>query len=164
LIGHELPATQFGENKPRLATNSSANMRAAMEASGPRISELTQCQIMRGVVTGLNEAFIVNDTDRKQFIDENPECAEIIKPLLKGDDVRRFELHPRGLYLLYTDHGVNIKRYPAIEKHLKSYRHKLENRATQQEWYELQQPQAAYTRNFHKHKFYIQSSVSIHDS
>ena len=50
--------------------------------------------------------------------------------------------------MLYMDHGVNIDRYPAVKDHLEQYRSELEGRATEQEWYELQQPQSAYRDYF----------------
>jgi hypothetical protein len=46
--------------------------------------------------------------------------------------------------MIYTHHGVKIRDYPAVEDHLRPFKAKLEERATRQAWYELQQPQ----RNF----------------
>jgi len=48
------------------------------------------------------------------------------------------------VFLIYTPHGIRISDYPAIERHLKPFRARLEKRATEQAWYELQQPQEAY--------------------
>ncbi|MBA3767472.1 MAG: Eco57I restriction-modification methylase domain-containing protein, partial [Acidobacteria bacterium] len=147
-IAHLIPASQFGEGKPRLAAASSADRRANMESSGERLGKLISNKIGRGIVTGLNEAFVIDLLTHTRLISINPECEEIIKPLLKGEDVRRFEAQFRGNYLLYMYHGINIHRYPSVQEYLALFRSKLESRATQQEWYELQQPQFAYTRLF----------------
>ncbi len=151
-IAHKLPASQFGKDKPRLVNSGAAARRARMETSGRRLGELEDCQIMWGVKTGLNEAFFIDSEIRDNLIEANPKCVEIIKPLLRGEDVRPYEIQFRGLYLLYMQHGINISRYPAVEKYLRPFRSKLEARATRQEWYELQQPQSAYTRFFDKPK------------
>src|SRR5204862_880902 len=64
-IAHSLPTSQFGKDKPRLAAASTANRRTIMESSGQRLGEIANCQIMWGVKTGLNEAFIVNEITRE---------------------------------------------------------------------------------------------------
>src|SRR5436305_836246 len=80
--------------------------------------------------------------EREQLIAEEGSSAEVIKPLLAGADVRRYELHARDTSLLYLPHGIDIDRYPAIRRYLARFRRQLEQRATRQKWYELQQPQA----------------------
>ncbi len=153
----EVPADQFGEGKPRLATIAAADLRGRMERSGPRLGKLCNGLLGWGVKTGLNDAFIINQATRDLLIAETPAAAEIIKPLLAGDDVRRYEVHSRGTYLIYAYHGLAIRRYPSVEKHLlpfRSYKDDkgktigLDHRATQQEWFELQQPQMAYRQYF----------------
>lgn len=52
------------------------------------------------------------------------------------------------MWLVYTHHGIDIARYPAIKRHLLPFKKKLEERATEQPWYELQQPQYAYVPAF----------------
>ncbi len=148
-----VPANQFGRGKPRLATSAAAELRGRMERSGPRLGELCNGLLGWGVKTGLNEAFVVSHAKRDELVAKTPAATEIIKPLLSGDDVRRYEFHYRGSYLIYTFHGVDIRRYPSVEKHLHPFRSfknakgeivGLEHRATEQEWFELQQPQMAY--------------------
>jgi len=157
----EVPASQFGEGKPRLATAATADMRGIMEASSTQLGALIKGKVSRGVVTGLNDAFIIDQETRDRLVKESPEADEIIKPLLAGDDVRQYEIHYRGSYLIYTHPGVDIRRYPSVEKHLqkyRSYKNKrgetvgLDHRATVQEWFELQQPQMAYREWFNKPK------------
>ena len=140
----KVPATQFGAGKSRLATGATATLRTQMERSGPRLSELCKGLIGWGIKTGLNEAFIINQAKREELVDQTPAATEVIKPLLTGDDVRRYELHYREDYLLYTYHGIDIRKYQSVEEHLRPFKSRLEARATQQEWFELQQPQMAY--------------------
>ncbi len=151
-VAHIIPALQFGKGKSRLAGFSAADSFTKMEASGVSLGETVRGQIVRGIVTGLNKAFVVDQPTCDRLIAEDERSSELIKPLLSGDDIRRYEVHFRTTYLIYTFHGVNITHYPAIENYLEHHRRKLENRATQQEWYELQQPQRAFVPIFDNSK------------
>jgi type I restriction-modification system DNA methylase subunit len=151
-ISNTLSSSQFGEGKPRLTVATAAARRTTMEASGERLSDYAHGQIMMGIKTGRNEAFVIDRATREILIAEDGRCEEVIRPLLAGDDVRRYEVYDRDLFLLYMFHGVPIQKYPPIKRHLKPYRNLLENRATQQEWYELQQPQLAYAPSFDRPK------------
>jgi len=108
------------------------------------LAQYCEGQICRGIVSGLTEAFVIDARTRAAILKRNPKAGEIIKPFLNGRDVRRYHVAAKGLYLIYTYHGVKIRDYPAVEDHLRAFQAKLEGRATRQEWYELQQPQ----RNF----------------
>ncbi|MDP2948264.1 MAG: TaqI-like C-terminal specificity domain-containing protein [Chloroflexota bacterium] len=137
-IAQTVPASQFGKNKARLASPTAAGRRTQMEASGPRLGELVKGRIYFGIKTGLNEAFIIDRATRDRLIEEDPMSAEIIKPLLVGDDVRRYEAHFRERYLIWTYIGVPIRRYPAIFKHLNQFQEKAEKRSDQGDhWWEL---------------------------
>lgn len=146
----DVPSTQFGKGKPRLATLATASLCSQMERRGQRLGELFPGMVCWGIKTGLNEAFFIDQTTRDRLIKETPAAVEIIKPLLTGDDVRRYEVHYRSTFLIYTQHGVDIRLYPSVEKHLRPFRdlppdkdrkpRGLNHRATEQEWYELQQP------------------------
>jgi hypothetical protein len=142
-IAQPVPAKQFGKDKPRLASASAADRRAKMEASGPKLADVVKGQLLWGIKTGLNDAFFINETVRDQLLRESSRSAELIKPLVVGDDIRHFEIHSRQRYLLYMSHGLDIRRYPAIERHLSEFRSDLKKRATDQAWYELQQPSPA---------------------
>ena len=108
--------------------------------------------VCMGVKSGLTDAFIIDDATRTNIIENNPEAAEIIKPLLNGRDIRKYQINYNNKYLIYTHHGVGIEKYPAIEKHLSDFRQRLEKRATKQEWYELQQPQFRFAEYMDGHK------------
>ncbi len=98
-------------------------------------------KICMGIKSGLTEAFVIDGKTRVDILTSNPEATEIIKPFLNGRDVRRYDIETPQNYLIYTYHGINIEKYPAVEHHLKQFKEKLEKRATKQKWYELQQPQ-----------------------
>ncbi len=112
------------------------------------LSQYVKGKMYYGIKTGLNEAFIISKKTRDLLLQEDKRSKEIIKPLLEGNNIRCYETNYRDTFLIYTPHGIDIRHYPAIEKYLRPFRTQLENRATEQEWFELQQPQEAYVSSF----------------
>ena len=137
---------------------------------GKPLGEFVNGRIYRGVVTGLNEAFVIDEARREALIEEDPRSAELIKPWLRGRDIKRWRVEPAGLYIIFTSRGVNIDQYPAVLEHLKWYRVALERRATSHShpWYELQQPQEGIFREFSKPKIifnrFIRSATFAYDN
>ena len=98
-----------------------------------------------GIKTGLNEAFVIDTPTRDRLVKADKNSAKLLKPFLRGEDVKRWRVEPEGLWLINTPKGkVNIDKYPAIRDWLLPFRDALEKRATVQEWWELQQAQLAY--------------------
>ena len=93
--------------------------------------------IYRGILTGFNEAFIIDEETKNNLIKEDAKSAEIIKPVLRGRDIKRYSCnYDNGLYLINTHNGIkeknippiDIKDYPAIKKHLDKYYKELSKR------------------------------------
>ena len=75
--------------------------------------------ISYGIKTGCNEAFIIDNAKREDLIAQDPKSAEIIKPILRGRDIKRYHARQSGLYILATGYDLDIpKKYPAIYNHL----------------------------------------------
>ena len=103
----------------------------------------------RGIVTGLNDAFVIEDATKKHLIQQDAKSAELLKPFLEGKNVKSWNIEPQNLWLIYIPKNeIDIENYPAIKAHLLPFKEKLEKRATQQNWFELQQPQVAYRDDF----------------
>lgn len=88
-------------------------------------------QINYGIKTGCNEAFIITTAKRDEILancktkDERKKTDEIIRPILRGRDIKRYEYDWKGLWLINTHNGVkgkfpriDIKDYPAIKQWL----------------------------------------------
>ncbi|BCH12094.1 hypothetical protein MesoLj131c_63520 [Mesorhizobium sp. 131-3-5] len=106
-----------------------------------------------GIKTGLNEAFVIDSPTRDRLVAADPKSAELLKPFLKGENIKRWRVAPEGLWLINTPRGkVDIEQYPAIRDWLLPFKDKLEKRATQQGWWELQQAQLAYQAKFQEEK------------
>ena len=117
---------------------------------GTPLGEFVKGRIYRGVVTGLNDAFVIDQTKRDELIEEDPRSAELIKPWLQGRDIKRWKTDSPGLHIIFANRGIDIDRYPGIEAHLSWFRSELEKRATAHlhPWYELQQPQEGIYHEF----------------
>lgn len=94
-------------------------------------------QINYGIKTGFNEAFIIDSAKRKELLDKCPEADAIIRPILRGRDIKKYDINFANLYLINAHNGIKergINRidlendYPSIFEYLKQYRSKLENR------------------------------------
>lgn len=100
----------------------------------------------RGIVTGLNEAFVIDTPTKNRLCAEDPKTAELLKPFLEGKDLKRWRAEPRGLWIIYIPKNrIAIDAYPAIRDWLLPFKERLEKRATKQEWFEVQQAQEAYS-------------------
>ena len=104
-----------------------------MEAIGAPLKEW-DVNINRGILTGLNDAFIIDDATKKRLLAADPKSAKIIKPVLRGRDIQPYRAKWANLYLIDTHNGhggvpaVNIDDYPAIKAHLDRFYPKLKKR------------------------------------
>ncbi|MBM4307350.1 MAG: hypothetical protein FJ123_11520, partial [Deltaproteobacteria bacterium] len=110
-----------------------------------------------GVTTGLNEAFVIDRATRDRLIQEHKSSAEIIKPYLRGRDVKRWRVEPQDLWLIFTRRGIAIKNYPAILDYLKLFKKELTpgilggRKPGSYQWYEIQD-NIAYWEEFEQPK------------
>ncbi|HZZ27291.1 MAG TPA: TaqI-like C-terminal specificity domain-containing protein [Pirellulales bacterium] len=147
-ISYEVPASALGSDEWNLAAPDVAALMLKMHKDAVPLTIFVEGRICRGIVSGLTEAFVISHEEMKQIVRANPEAKKIIHPFLQGRCIRRYSIEPENEYLIYTPRGIDMSPYPAVQEHLRPFRKKLEQRATKQEWYELQQPQLAYKQWF----------------
>ena len=110
-------------------------------------------QLFFGIKTGCNDAFIIDETVRQQLTSEDANSGELIKPLLRGRDVRRWQAKWANRYLItiassanrewpWSDAGdeasaerIFAKTYPAVHRYLSGYRERLIARADKGTFY-----------------------------
>ncbi len=86
-------------------------------------------QINYGIKTGFNDAFIISTEKRDEILancadeDERERTAELIRPILRGRDIKRYGYDWAGLYLIATfpSRHYDIEQYPAVKAHLLSF-------------------------------------------
>lgn len=102
-------------------------LRAKIFSKGKPLKEIVPA-IYRGILTGLNEAFIIDKATKDRLIKEDSKSAELIKPFLVGRDLKQWHYDYQDRYLIFTRHGTDIDKYPAIKRHLEQFRERLEPR------------------------------------
>lgn len=121
-------------------------------------------QIYRGVLTGCNDAFIISTEKRNEILancqseDERQRTEELIRPILRGRDIKRYGYNWANLWLINIHNGIkgklpriDINEYPAIKVHLDQYWNKIKDRMDQGDTpYNLRN--CAYMEDFYRQK------------
>ena len=116
------------------------SIKKKIEAVGTPLKDW-DIQINYGIKTGCNEAFIISPEKRKEILDncqtedERKRTAELIRPILRGRDIKRYGYVENGLFLINTHNGIrgklpriDINDYPAVKAHLDRYWDKISAR------------------------------------
>lgn len=139
------------------------SIKRKIEAVGTPLKDW-DINIYRGVLTGYNEAFIISTEKREEILancqteDERKRTAELIRPILRGRDIKRYGYNWANLWLINTHNGIrgkleriHIEDYPAVKAHLDQYWDKISKRADKGETpYNLRN--SAYLEDFSKPK------------
>lgn len=96
-----------------------------------------EVQINYGIKTGFNEAFIIDGEKRKELIKLHAKSEEIIRPILRGRDIKRYSHEFADLWLINSHNGIkekdikriNIDDYPAVKAHLDKFSNELSKRS-----------------------------------
>ncbi len=143
------------------------DLRDKMESVGTPLKDW-DIQIYRGILTGANEAFIIPTEKREEILNacktqEERKCTEaLIKPILRGKDIKRYSYEWAHLWVINTHNGytsnlkfkippIDIEKYPATKAHLNSYYDTIITRSDQGDTpYHLRN--CAYLEDFEKEK------------
>ena len=123
--------------------------------------------IYRGVLTGFNEAFIIDGKKKEEILndckteEERLKTDELIRPILRGRDIKRYSYDFADLYLIATFPSlkIDIEHYPAVRQHLLSFGYdrlkqtgdKGSRKKTNNKWFETQDS-ISYWEDFYKQK------------
>ncbi len=162
LIENSINQSQFSGEAWIISNQIEAKIKAKIEAIGTKLKDW-DIKINRGVLTGFNEAFIINGKVKDELIAQDPKSAEIIKPILRGRDIKRYAVDFADLWVIDAHNGyfdevisqkikpVEINDYPAIKEHLDKYGKQLEARQDKgKTLYNLRN--CAYHQEFEKEK------------
>ena len=144
------------------------SIKQKIESVGTPLKEW-DIRINRGILTGYNEAFIIDKMKRDELIKQDPKSAEIIRPILRGRDIKKYGYEFAELYLICTFPSKNydIDIYPAVRDYLLNFdKRKLEQsgakdidgirgnnarKKTSNKWFETQDS-IAYWDDFNRQK------------
>ena len=99
--GFTMPQKALTADGWRLASPAVLNLLETLRNAGTPLGEYVKGRFYRGVTTGLNEAFVVDRETRDKLIAEHPSSVEVLKPFLRGRDVKRWQIESSDLYLCY---------------------------------------------------------------
>ena len=129
--GFNYPQAYFNAKSWNLVDPRCVDLQRKLESSRKTLNQL-KTKIRLGIATGSNEAFLIGEVKKKDFCEKNPANAEIIKPILRGRDISRYDYTLAGQYILLAKNGVNVERdYPEIYEHLDSFGDRFKNRGAQ---------------------------------
>jgi type I restriction-modification system DNA methylase subunit len=124
-IAYSVNKTALSDKGWSLANEQTQALLDKVRVAGPQLRDYVANKIYRGVLTGFNGAFVINGETRTRLISEDRKSADLIKPFLIGKDIKRYESPYSDKYVIFTRRGVDIKKYPAIERHLQAYKKQL---------------------------------------
>ena len=130
-----------GEDNWVILSDIEQSIKRKIEAAGTPLKEW-DINIYRGILTGFNDAFVISTEKRDEILascktdDERERSASIIRPILRGRDIKRYGHDWSNLWLINTHNGVkgqipriHIEDYPAIKAHLDMFWEKIKKRA-----------------------------------
>ena len=104
------------------------SIKRKIEAVGTPLKDW-DINIYRGVLTGYNDAFIITTEKREEILaacrddDERQRTSELIRPILRGRDIKRYGYEWAGLWLIATfpSRHYDIEQYPAVKDYLLTF-------------------------------------------
>lgn len=166
---------KLGKNILVISSPAKTRIKEKIEAVGTPL-KYWDVKINYGIKIGYNKAFIIDGAKKDELIAEDPKSAKIIKPILRGRDIRRYHANFADLWLIATFPALkhDIDDYPAVKKYLKSFGKKMNQtgetlinnsgkkeksrKKTSNKWFETQD-QIGYYEEFEKEKIIYPNST-----
>lgn len=155
-VGFSIPLTALRKDGWTLERPAVLALMEKLRKAGTPLDKYVRGRFYRGILTGLNEAFVIDEATKERLIGEDAKSAGLIKPWLRGRDIKRWKANWSERYLITIPSSANKewpwsnaktekearslfnKTYPAIHRHLSQWSDKLIKRDDQgQFWWEL---------------------------
>lgn len=147
-----LPQKELGADGWRLESPAVLRLLDKLRSAGTPLGEYVNGRFYRGILTGCNEAFVVDRETRDRLIAEDESSAEVLKPFLRGRDVKRWCVDFAEQYLIKIESSENkkhpwsgksekeaekifAKTYPAIYARFNNWRDRLIQRCDQGKYF-----------------------------
>ena len=169
--GVELPLSQLGADAWQLEPAGVNALLGEDQGEGVPLAEFAGVKPYRGIMTGFNDAFLIDTATRNALVAADPKCDEVIRPYVRGQDIDRWASDWAGLWMIvlkssgdyswpWSDAGdkaeaVFQKTYPSIHARFKPMEDALRKRQDKgRHWWELRS--CAYWDEFEKPKIVYQ--------
>jgi adenine-specific DNA-methyltransferase len=160
----EVPQAELADSSDwQFIPRSSGKILARLRSSPLTVRDFVVDTVYRGITTGYNDAFEIDEAERLALIKGDASSNELIKPLLKGKDLSRWTAPAASRWIIFARRGTRLADYPAIARHLSRFRDRLEpkpkdwvgawsgRKPGSYEWFEIQDS-VAYWPIFEKKK------------
>lgn len=125
-----------------------------MKRNGVPLGDYAGVKIYRGILTGMNKAFVIDRQTMERIIAESSNCADFIKPFSVGNDIRKYRIEGKEKFVIVIPRGWTSSQlgtttedaawlwfqenYPALTDHLEPFAKKAAKRCDKGEfWWEL---------------------------
>lgn len=149
---YRVKQTTLSDKGWSLADEQAQTVLGKLKAVGIPLAAYIEHQVYRGILTGLNEAFIIDNQTRNRLISRDGKNAEIIKPFLAGREVKHYGAVTPKNHVIFFPSGWTRERspreddpwkwlkgqYPSLAEHLEPHEDKAQKRHDKGEyWWEL---------------------------
>ncbi|MFC3182432.1 Eco57I restriction-modification methylase domain-containing protein [Cypionkella sinensis] len=151
-IGFDMPQKTLAADGWQLEPQAKRGLLDRIRAAGMPLGQYVEGKFYRGVLTGFNEAFVIDGATKDRLIGEHASSAELIKPFLRGRDIKRWRVEPKDLWLIRIESSENQRHswtgladteaekvfaleFPAIHSFMSGYRKELVSRYDQGKYF-----------------------------
>lgn len=127
-IAPTMRSNHLGGAEWELEPDDVISLRQKLSAGKNTLVEYTNGRMYRGVITGLNEIFVIDADRRDQLVQADARSEELIKPFAQGTHLRPWYVEESSEFLIFARRGTTIEEYPAIREYLEANRERLEPR------------------------------------
>jgi hypothetical protein len=152
--GHYVAQRRFSGAAWSLEPAEVDDLMTKIQTRGVPLAEFAGVKPYYGIKTGLNEAFLIDTATKERLVREDPKSAEIIKPYLRGQDIKRWSPEWDDLWIILIPSSVNrswpwsnaddsaenifAQTFPSIHKHFEPLVDRLQKRQDKgRYWWEL---------------------------
>ena len=166
--GAAMDVEQLAVDSWQLEPQAVSGLIQKIRSTGKPLKSFAGVKPLRGIVTGCNEAFLIDSKTRDDIIKADPKSGEIIHPYLRGQDVSRWQSEWEQTWIIFTRRGIDIEAYPGVKTHLEQFKQQLEpkpndwtggewpgRKSGTYKWFEIQDS-IDYWREFEKPKISYQ--------
>jgi hypothetical protein len=141
------PQKYLGDGEWSFPNTSQITLKQHIEIDTTPLADIEGVKIYRGVTTGYNPAFIIDNLQKEELIQFDSHNSSIIKNMLQGRNIRKWYYNESNENLIFTRRGILINEFPAIKQHLQKFYMKLKPKTTEESttgrkpgkynWYEI---------------------------
>ena len=152
--GVSVPRKRLNEGVWLLEARGVNDLLNKLKSHGVPLKEYSRCKPYFGIKTALNVAYLIDTQTKTGIIEADPNCSIVIRPYLRGQDVRRWNVEWAGLWMIalkssgdhpwpWSDLGADAESvfkqtFPSVHSHMKRFETALRGRSDKgRYWWEL---------------------------